>query len=516
MLKRNSFNLSHYKNIAFPMGYLIPTCVIECFPGDTHVISNKLFLRLAPQVFPTLHNVNVKTLYFKVPHRLVWDNFKEFRTGGVDGKFEVPHPCMTSPEGGYKIGSLADYLGIPTGKANIEHNALPFRMYNLIYNEFFRNQTLMNEVAISRGDGEDIVTSRDLLKVCWQKDRFTNAQPFEQRGEAVNLPIGGELPVIFDSKIKVNQIVDTGGVVRGSIGNASGNNRAVLQAHHEGDTFNVDDVGGLQNSADPHAHVDLADGNVITVNDFRVAVQLQKLFEKMARFGARYVEFLYALFGVRSSDARLQRPEFLGSAVSPIVFSEVLQTSSTDEVSPQGSMAGHGVSAQSTHKIKTFCEEDCFIIGLSYVMPQTMYFQGVPKWATRKTRLDYCTPTFVNLGVQPIWNYEVFAQGVHVKDEHNFPVDLGIFGFEDRYDEFRFMQNTVHGDFRGNLMDYHMGRYFENLPVLSSRFVQADPTSRTFAVQTPGNQNIYMTIQNEIHSLRCLPKVGVPGLVDHN
>lgn len=523
-MKKSYFNLSHYKNIAMQMGALVPTLCLECVPGDKHTISNKAFIRMAPQVFPTMHNVYVETFYFKVPHRLIWDDFQKFRTGGVANDDNTPHPISASPddEAGYLVGSLADYFGLPTGVRNFGHNILQFRAYNFIYNEFFRDQTLQDEVAISRGNGFDDVTSKELQFACWQKDKFTSALPFEQRGAPVTVPVVSDItgtvsiPAI-DGGFKVNGVsADV------KTYNAVGQDKNLVAVGVAGDkpvTVSIPAQDDLE------LDINSDDFTVTTINDLRLAFQLQRYAEKLARYGARYVEFLLGFFGVVSSDKTLQRPQFLGSATSQVVFSEVLQTSSTDGTSPQGNMAGHGISAQKTSKIKTYCEEDCFIIGISVVRPQTMYMQGIEKQWTRYSRYDYFNPTFVNLGEQPILNREVYAQGNRVlvegtpsgqEENPAYFVDYKTFGFEPRYEEFRRIPNTVHGDFRDNLMDWHMARKFDNLPVLGSEFVKCSPTNRTFAVQTENNQNVYFTIKNEIESLRPLPKRGVPGLIDHN
>lgn len=518
-MKKSWFNLSHYKNIAMEMGKLVPIGLIEAMPGDKFVIRNKLFCRTAPQVFPTMHNVYIKTFWFKVPLRLIFDKFPDFRTRGAQGDDNTPHPYMVAPSptqddpvGGYRTGSLEDYLGLPVDVPSFKHSALPHRAYRLVFNEFFRDQTLQGESPLSKGSGLDVTTSRYLEYVCWQKDYFTSALPWEQRGAQVTVPVVSDVTGTVSIPGQ-SAVIKADGVARNfALDALKGVALANTAQGNQGDAVTVD----VPAQNDLQLDIDSQDVSVTSINDLRLAFQLQRFAEKLARYGARYIEFLLGFFGVVSSDKTLQRPQFLGSAVSQIVFSEVLQTSSTDDVSPQGSMAGHGVSGQMTGAINVYCEEDSIILGLAVVQPQTMYTQGMPHIFLNDSPYDYANPTFAHLGEQPIFNSEIFTQADTVVDDKGTPVNKLPFGFAPRYEHLRRIPNTVHGDFRGNLADYHMARIFDDLPVLNSPFVTCSPTNRTFAVQTENNQNIYLTINNDIKALRPIPKRAIPGLIDHN
>jgi hypothetical protein len=493
------------------MGDLIPVFLEEVVPGDSFKVTSELFIRLAPMLAPVMHRVNVYTHFFFVPNRLVFDKWQDFITGGVDGQSAVVFPRVYISEVGSDmlgIGTLADYLGLPNMDVDFQFSddfvfsALPFRAYQLIYNEYYRDQTLQPEVDFDKGS---VVLPTDwdklspLRRRCWEKDYYTSALPWPQRGGDVMLPIGGSAPVILDPP---------SGVATSSFRSATGSapTGAIEQGTISGDPFiTVDGSPNTRLLYDPNGSLmaDLEEATSTTVNEFRRSIRLQEWLEKNARAGSRYIEQILSHFGVRSSDARLQRPEYLGGGKSPVVISEVLQTSSTDETTPQGNMAGHGVAVGNTHGFKKFFEEHGFIIGILSVLPRTGYFQGIPRKFSKFDKFDYFWPSFAHLGEQPILNKEV-----------NFRTSSpgGVFGYTPRYAEYKFAQNSVHGDFRSDLQFWHMARNLPSNVGLNGQFVQSDPTHRIFAVTDPDVHKLYCHIYHDCKAIRPMPKFGTPTI----
>jgi hypothetical protein len=504
--KRNVFDLSHERKFSFNMGDLIPVFLEEVVPGDKFQVSSELFIRLAPMLAPVMHRVNVYTHFFFVPNRLVFDKWQDFITGGVDGQSDVVFPMLDPGDGSehMSIGSLSDYLGLPdmdVSSLMIKVNALPFRAYQLIFNEFYRDQTLQSEVEFSRGSlvsTDDFYRLVSLRRRCWEKDYFTSALPWPQRGGDVMMPIGGDAPVILDPPTSTSSALfrsATGAVPIGSLVQAGGNPSFVT----------VDGSANARVLYDPQGSLmaNLSDATSTTVNEFRRAVRLQEWLEKNARAGSRYIEQILSHFGVRSSDARLQRPEYLGGGKSPVVVSEVLQTSSTDAVTPQGNMSGHGVAVGKTHGFRKFFEEHGFVIGIMSVLPRTSYFQGIPKVFSKFDKFDYFWPSFAHLGEQPILNKELSVRTT---------VPDAVFGYAPRYSEYKFGRNSVHGDFRSSLLFWHMGRNLPALPSLNASFVQSDPTHRIFAVTDPLVHKLYAHVYHNFKAIRPMPKFGTPTI----
>lgn len=510
---RNLFNLSHENKLTCEMGKLVPILCEEILPGDTFRVSTDMVVRMAPMLAPIMHNVNVYTHFFFVPNRLIFDKWEDFITGGKNGDDATVAPYITTPSGGFAIGSLADYLGVPTGVAGVQVSALPFRAYNKIYNDYYRDENLQNEIALSTGAGSDTTTVTDLQTRCWQHDFFTSALPWTQRSNtgAVKVPLGGEAPVKFGSS-KVN-------------GYSANNTSAVSGYANQpvvGYVYKTDSVyspnllmSGEQFSGSytfPNGSyplvTDLSGATGGDINDIRYAFQVQRFLEKMARGGARYTEVILSHFGVKSSDARLQRAEYLGGGRSPVAVSDVLQTSADDnQPTPLATMAGHGYSAQRSHQFKRFFEEHGFLIGIMSIMPRSTYQQGLAKKWTRETRFSYYWPVFSHLGEQAIHNREIYLQGTSD--------DEGIFGYQPRYEEYRRHYSEVHGDFRDSLDFWHLGRIFTQLPVLNEDFVKCDPDDRIFAVQSDVD-HLWVDIYHNIKALRPIPKYGDPGYIDHD
>lgn len=523
------------------MGELVPIMCMPIVPGDKFRVNTEVLVRLAPLVAPMMHRVNVYTHYFFVPNRLVWDSWEEFITKGIDGEDAPIFPRIplnsswftaeSSFRGYLADSTLWDYLGLPTLKGigsrsfdNIVNgvivpegfsvSALPFRAYQLIYNEYYRDQNLTDLIDFSITSGSlgaaEVIKLLTLRRRAWEKDYFTSALPWLQRGPEVTVPVGGSFGVVTLANRTNNQIFV------GSDGNPVEVD-AGLNLIHAADKNNVTPGTiqiGLSNGSnsgnavwlDPKGSL-VVDGenSGISIQDLRTSNALQRWFERNARGGSRYIEQILAHFGVRSSDARLQRPQFLGGGKMPVAVSEVLQTSSTDATSPQANMAGHGISAGVNNGFRHYFEEHGYVIGLMSIMPRTGYQQGVPRDFTKFDNMDFYFPEFAHLSEQEIKNQELY-----VSDDSTY--NEGTFGYTPRYAEYKYHESEAHGDFRGNMSFWHLNRIFSEKPNLNTTFVECNPSNRVFATSQTQDDKFWVQIYQDVKALRLMPKYGTPML----
>lgn len=507
-VRSSRFDLTHDVKLSFSMGELVPTFCQECIPGDVFQIRPVNFLRFAPLISPVMHKVNVVTDYYFVPYRILWDEWEKFITGGQPGDPvpEMPYIFIETND----VGSVADYLGYPTNttanREPLKVGILPIAAYLKIFDEYYRDQNLQEAlwdtyepVAGSNVNYADWFLDGSLLLRAWERDYFTSALPFAQKGDAVSIPL------VFDDAEVIYQ-----------------NDAAAEPKWHDPDNGNprsgaatgqVTDglslVGGQLAAYNPDGTL-FADvqASAATIETLRRAFRLQEWLERQARGGTRYIEQVYSHFGVKSSDQRLQRPEFIGRAKQNMTISEVLATAETTDAGiAVGSMAGHGIS-YGGGSFYYRAEEHGVIIGLINVQPTTAYQQGIHRMFTRFDKLDFAWPTFANLGEQSIATKELYAWQALGQD-----LDA-TWGYTPRYSEYKFANNRVAGEFRTTLNFWHLGRIFtgNSAPPLNEDFITATPITRIFAVTDPGADHIYAHVINQCYASRKLPYFGIPTI----
>lgn len=504
---------------AFNSGDLIPFFTDEVLPGDTFKLDCQLFGRLSTLLHPYMDNVYLDTQFFFVPWRLVWDNWERFCgmqvNPGDSTNFTIPQ--VVAPGGGtpgFAIGSLWDYFGIPTDVGNISVSALYSRAYNLIWNEYYRDQNLQNSLVVDKGNSGDNLANYVVRKRGKRHDYFTSCLPWPQKGPSVGIGLSGYAPVelvpfAVNNNPTLIRDADTGGSGMGSLIQGADLYSSSAAGIEGAITNNVGTQGYV---IDPNGRLrtDLAGASSVTINAFRQAYSLQKFFERDARGGTRYFEILHSHFGVTSPDSRLQRPEYLGGTSTRIDVHTVAQTSETDGT-PLGELAGFATILPSRHGfVKSFVEHGC-VIGLVSVRSDMTYQQGIERRFSRLTRPDFYWPAFAQLGEQAVLNKEIYAQGSSVDEE--------VFGYQERYAEYRYKPSIVSGVMRSiapqSLDTWHLAFDFANLPVLGSDFIQENPPlDRVLAVESSEQPQIILDCYHDLRCVRPMPVYGVPGLGD--
>lgn len=502
-MKRSNFNKGYTHLTSCDMGELVPIGLKEVVQGDVWEMSSTVLTRLSPMLAPVMHPTHICIHHWFVPYRLVWPStdtgattgFEAFISGGADGTAAPTFPTITMPNsgaGGVVAGSLADYLGVPLGynadNTGYTVSALPFRAYAMIWNQFYRDEDLQTKLVVSLAAGVDTTTSTVLQNVCWEKDYFTSSRPFAQKGSAVSLPLGTTAPVITTG---ATPQITGGGNTNASLFTSATTGITTSPAPGSATAAIFGAVTGLQ--------ADLSTATAAPVSSLRLAAAVQRMLEQGARHGSRFIEYL-ARMGIRSSDARLQLPEYLGGGRDTIQISEVLQTA--EGTDPVGTLKGHGISATSSNKFIRFFEEPGYILSFAYVKPKTIYTQGLERHWNRRTRLEFWQPELQFIGQQSVLNKEVYAA-------HTTPD--GTFGYQDRYDELRRSESRVSGEFRTSALNFwHFARTFSSSPTLNGTFVSSVPTDVPFAV--PSEDVLYLMVRHSIRVKSLVSRDATPML----
>lgn len=515
----SGFNLSHQFNFTANAGYAIPVLCLETTPGDIIKCNWNDLVRLTPLQTPTMSNINVRFDVFRVDNNIIWPEFLDFvkQTGSEENPITAPY--ITVPEGGFGESSLPDYLGVPPGVgAGCRVSALPFRAYAKAINDYYLNSNVDDELPLSTSSGEDTITNTTLQRVRWSRnrDRFTSALPEPQRGEDVILPVATDAPVVGNGALGVTDGVNEGGITFTNIVDnyplaaRGGHLPADLGASFLGNWIGN---GAIGVSADPDKSglmVDLSSSTGVSLRAFRLANKLQQFRELSMMAGDRYVEWQKAFWAVPSSDARLQRAEWLGGYKQPILISEVLQNSETANT-PQGTMSGHGLSfGKGGFSVRL--NEYGFILVIASIMPHADYQQGLPKMFSRFSSFDYANPMFSHLSFQEIKEREIYWQDKTVTNDAGEEVNETPFAFEPIFNEYRFMQNRVSGSFRTSLSHWLLTRIFDSAPNFNTAFIEGKPSDRIFAVESDDVDKYYCSINFNIKAIRHLPRVGMPSL----
>jgi hypothetical protein len=549
-IPRSNFNRSHGYKTTFDSGYLVPFYVDEALPGDTFNLSATIFARLATPIVPLMDNLFLDTFYFAVPIRLIWENWQRFNGEQDDPGDSTDYlvPIVAAGAGDkFDVGALEDYFGIPTGIENIKVSALWHRAYNLIWNEWFRDQNLQQSRPVNKDDGPDSRGDYRLLRRGKRHDYFTSCLPWPQKGPGVELPIGGQAAVYGNGKTLglTDGTIDRGiASIFYSIPPSDPNNLYWLSSFHSVGTRNAfynqnlpystndyTDVSQVFSNQQPSVgfgvvgpgkesglYADLSTATAVTINSFRQAFQVQRLLERDARGGTRYTEIIRSHFGVVSPDARLQRPEYLGGSSSRIIIHPVEQTSATDSTSPQGNLSAFGLCAASGHGFVKSFTEHCVLIGLVNVRADLTYQQGVPRMFSRRTRWDFYWPALAHLGEQAVLNKEIYAQGPAILNAQGNPVDDDVFGYQERWAEYRYFPSQITGKFRSTFAQpldvWHLSQKFTTLPVLNEEFIEDNPPIKR-VIAVPSEPQILMDSYISLQCARPMPVYSVPGLIDH-
>lgn len=535
-LRRSKFEESYSHKTTFNTGQIIPIYVdSDILPGDTVQLDLASLIRMATPIYPVMDNLYADIYFFFVPHRLVWEHWAQFWGENDDPwtqttQYEIPQ--VTAPTGGWIEGTIADYMGVPTKVGNISINAIPFRAYCKIYNDWFRDENVSPAVKVYTDDTTrqgvngwgtlvtDLCLGRYPVNACKMHDYFTSALPQPQKGPAVQIPLGQASPVLTgaDHTITTNPL---------RWGHSDGSSYSLPLGTYEdissarsssGDYFTTSRGGstliGQEKSTVPtNLYADLSQATASTINQLRTAFAIQKYYENAGLHGTRYIEYIKGVFGVTSSDARLQRAEYLGGKRIPLNIDQIIQTSSTDSTSPQGNTAGFSCTLNSDSMFTKSFEEHGTLMGLCVVRTEHTYQQGLHKMWTRKKWTDFYNPFFANLGEQAILNENIYAQGTSV--------DKQAFGYQEAWAEYRYKENRVSGYMRsnatGSLDVWHFADDYSSLPTLSASWMAEPATNvdRTIAVSSQLTHQFIADFYFKQYYTREMPVYSIPGLIDH-
>lgn len=542
-MSRSKFDRSFSLKTSFNVGDIVPFYVDEVLPGDTFDVKTSKVVRMQTLITPIMDNIYLDTYYFFVPNRLVWEHWKQFNGENTESAWlpstEYSIPQLTAPSGGWSVGTIADYMGIPTGVANLSVSALPFRAYALICNEWFRDENLCDPLVVPTGDAtvagsntvssvEDYAKGATPYKAAKYHDYFTSCLPAPQKGPDVMIGLSGEANVfgngytlgwtngtliggsrsgsaLGDQNTKVGTLL-SGSTTAGSTNEMPGG---------DGKLWGIVQKSQVENPAYSGLIADLSTATSATINQLRLAFQIQKLYEKDARGGTRYTEILKTHFGVTSPDSRLQRPEYLGGNRVPININQVVQNSATVEgETPLGNVAGYSVTSDTHSDFRQSFTEHGFVIGVMVARYDHTYQQGIERFWSRKTRFDYYWPVLANIGEQAVLNKEIYAQGTAEDDE--------VFGYQEAWGDYRYKPNRVTGEMRSqyakSLDVWHLGDDYTKLPSLSAEWIVEDKTNvdRVLAVTSTNANQLFADLYVKNQTTRPMPMYSIPGLVDHH
>lgn len=537
-MPRSKFKRPFDHKTTFNVGDLIPLLVDEVLPGDTYNVKMGAAVRMSTPIYPVFDNAYMDIYHFFVPSRLLWTHFREFMGENRESKWaqevEYTIPQITAPKGGFSKGTIADYMGIPTKVENLSVNALPFRAYALIYNEWFRDQNLKDPCYINLDDttragsnGDNYITDCQLggmpAKAAKYADYFTKALPAPQKGESIIAPLGSGIGKVyageeFKAGLNTNSLIwhdintdekpafDNPGytIIRGRGSSHGTTGLYINNSSFSSNTF----------IAPSNLYAKLENNAGININELRQAFAIQRYYERLARGGSRYREIIKAFFGVTSPDSRMQIPEYLGGQRVTIGMQQVVQTSATNTTSPQGNTSAMSLTNFIDNGFTQSFTEHGYIMTLGVVRTEHTYQQGLERMWSRKDKFDFYWPVFANLGEMAVLNKEIYAQGNATDDE--------VFGYQEAWADYRYKNSRVSGAMRSNyaqpLDSWHYADYYKSQPFLSSSWIDEtrENVNRTIAVQDELEDQMIGDFYFELETTRCMPVYSIPGLLDHH